>query len=311
MKLLLAIIFNISCVQALASEKIEMAITVDDLPVHGQLPSDVNRSDVTRKMVAVLQKYKIPEVYGFINAGKIEFKKENTKVLDIWRNAGYPLANHSYSHMDLHKSSFKDFQEDIIRNEKWLKDLNGNLDWKYFRYPYLREGDSLEKRNAIREFLKKENYQIAQVTVDFEDWAWNDPYTRCKNKKDDKSINELKKSYLANADQVLDKSLKVTNYLFKRPIKHILLLHIGAFDAEMLEELIQLYQKKGVKFISLSEAVTDEIYKIDPQVVGKWGSELQNQILKSKNIKLKDIGADTSVFPDTEYPEDKLSRICI
>jgi hypothetical protein len=101
------------------------------------------------------------------------------------------------------------------------------------------------------------------------------------------------------------------NYLFKRPVKHILLLHIGAFDAEMLESLIQLYQKKGVKFISLTEAVTDEIYKIDPKVAGKWGSELQYQILISKNIKLKDISADVSPFLNTQSPEELLSQVCI
>jgi peptidoglycan/xylan/chitin deacetylase (PgdA/CDA1 family) len=305
------LILTIFSFQILAADKIEMAITVDDLPVHGQLPSGVSRIDVARKMLSVLNKYKIPEVYAFINAGKAEFEKENLKVLQIWQKAGYPLANHSYSHMDLHKNSVEDFKADVLRNEKWLKELSPKTDWHFFRYPYLREGDSIDKRNAIREFLKQQNYKIAQVTVDFEDWAWNEPYARCKNKKDIKALAELKKTYLAHADQALDKSVKVTNYLFKRPVKHILLLHIGAFDAEMLESLIQLYQKKGVKFISLTEAVTDEIYKIDPKVAGKWGSELQYQILISKNIKLKDIGADVSPFLNTQSPEELLSQVCI
>ncbi|MBY0554924.1 polysaccharide deacetylase family protein [bacterium] len=310
MKFFLTFIFSLYISHATAAETIQMAITVDDLPVHGALPQNTNRLQVAQKMTEVLKKYKIPEVYGFINAGNIEFQKNDLEVLKTWRKADYPLANHSYSHMDLHKSSVEDFQNDILRNEKWLKELNSDLNWKFFRYPYLREGDTIEKRNSIRQFLNNNKYQIAQVTVDFEDWAWNEPYARCKNKNDTKSIEKLKKSYLEHADQILDRSVKITNHLFKRPVKHILLLHIGAFDAEMLEDLIKLYQKKGVQFISLSEAATDEIYKIDPGVVGKWGAELPYQILKSKNIKLKDIGADTLAFPATEYPEEFLAGFC-
>ena len=120
-KHLLPFVVSLFCVLVQAQEsdkKIEMAITVDDLPAHGQLPADTSRNDVAKKMVAVLQKYKVPEVYGFINAGKIEFEKENTKDLEIWRNASYPLGNHSYSHMDLHKASIKEFQDDVLRNEK-------------------------------------------------------------------------------------------------------------------------------------------------------------------------------------------------
>jgi hypothetical protein len=38
---------------------------------------------------------------------------------------------------------------------------------------------------------------------------------------------------------------------------------------------------------------------------------LQYQILISKNIKLKDIGADVSPFLNTQSPEELLSKICI
>jgi peptidoglycan/xylan/chitin deacetylase (PgdA/CDA1 family) len=308
MKLCLFFALIVLSLTSAAKQTIEMAITVDDLPVHGQLPQGISRAAVAEKMVSVFKKYKIPEVYGFINAGKVEFDKENLKVLEIWRAADYPLANHSYSHMDLHASSVEDFQKDIMRNEKWLKDLNGSLDWRYFRYPYLREGDSLEKRNAVRQFLKKENYKTAQVTIDFEDWAWNNPYARCLNQNNKKELKDLKKYFLSETERVLERSVQITDGLFKRPVKHILLLHIGAFDAEVLDNLLRLYQEKGVKFISLSEALTDEIYQIDPQIAGRWGSELQYQILKSRKLKPEDVGVRSS--SDEVSPEVKLEKVC-
>lgn len=285
--------------------EIQMAITVDDLPSHGKLPMGVSRLEVAKKMLSVLKKHGVPEVYGFTNASKVEFQKEDEAVLLAWRQAGYPLANHTYTHVDINKVEASVFEADITRNEKLLAQLNEGLDWKYFRYPFLHEGDTLEKRNAVREFLKKNDYRIAQVTVDFEDWGWNNPYARCADKKDKKAIKWLKKTYLEQAGLKLDQTEKITTYLFKRPVKHILLLHVGAFDVEMLNELLQLYKKKGVKFIALSEAVKDEIYAVDPAVTGRSGSELHFQILKSRGLKLKDTGALS-----VKYPEEELDNLC-
>ena len=76
-----------------------MAITFDDLPAHGQLPPGVTREEVTRKILAAFKEAKVPEVYGFINAGKLQTHPEDIKVLQLWREAGEPLANHTYDHM--------------------------------------------------------------------------------------------------------------------------------------------------------------------------------------------------------------------
>lgn len=164
----------------------------------------------------------------------------------------------------------------------------------------------LEKRNKIRSYLKASGYTIAQVTVDFEDWAWNNPYARCKEKNDLTSIAWLEKTYLQNADDILERAEKLSQALFKKDISHILLLHIGAFDAEILDRLLSNYEKKGVEFIPLSEAVKDDIYSIDPGVTGKWGSEFPYQVLKARHLSLKDVG----MTPYTSYPELELKTIC-
>ena len=44
-------------------------------------------------------------------------------------------------------------------------------DWHWFRYPYLHEGDTLEKRHAVIKYLQEYNYKVAEVTLDFEDYA--------------------------------------------------------------------------------------------------------------------------------------------
>ena len=78
----------------------------------------------------------------------------------------------------------------------WNAPTAGPLWGRVFRYPYLREGDTLQKRRAVRRWLAAQGYQIARVTVYFDDWAWNDAYARCVGRPDPGTIQWLKQSFL-------------------------------------------------------------------------------------------------------------------
>lgn len=290
-----------------ANASIKVAITVDDLPIHSDIPKEMTRLDVAKKMLSTLNKENIPEVYGFINASKAQFQPEMKEVLKLWVKEGYPLGNHTYTHLSLNDSTISEFQKDIKVNEKMLEDLNEKRNGKFFRYPYLREGETLEKRNAIRKYLTENGYEIAQVSIDFEDWSWNNPYVRCLEKKDKKSLEWLEKTYQENALAKLDEAKKMATALLKRDIPHILLLHIGAFDAQMISALIKNYRAHGVEFISLTEAMKDDVYKTDPAIAAKWGSEILHQIRKAKKLSMKDLGLEKY----EGYPEEQLNKLCL
>src|SRR5262245_21935063 len=142
---------------------IRVAVTVDDLPEHGEAPKGVTRVEIARKMLTELKNHSVPEVYGFINAEQLADERPLREILQLWVEAGYSLGNHSYSHKSLTKTSVADYKREIERNEKSLQFYAGAFAWRYFRYPYLHERNTLEKRNAIRAYLKERNYKIAQV----------------------------------------------------------------------------------------------------------------------------------------------------
>ena len=48
--------------------------------------------------------------------------------------------------------------------------------------------------------------------------------------------------------------------LYGRDIPYVPLMHIGAFDAEMLPRLLALYRSRGFQFITLQEAERDPFY---------------------------------------------------
>src|SRR5215475_9309788 len=261
----------------------EVAVTFDDLPAHAAMPAGTTREEVARKILAALKNAGLPEVYGFINAGKLEAHPEDLAVLKLWREAGQPLANHTYTHMNLNENPAALFEENVQRNEPALKSLMPSGDWHWFRYPYLNEGDTLEKRREARRYLQANHYRIAQVTLDFEDYAWNGAYARCADKKDEKSVAWLRESYLATAAEYMALGRKLSQEIFHRDIKYVLLMHVGAFDAEMLPRLLEQMKRQGFRFVSLEEAESDPAYQIDPDIPLNDGYTLLDQIVEARH----------------------------
>lgn len=294
-------VFCISlCAQGSVAQ--EVALTVDDLPDHGPLPAGMTRADVARKMLAALSDAKLDGiVYGFINAGKLEKYPDEIDVLKLWRAAGQPLGNHTYTHLNFSDNPADAFEENIARNEPLLTQLMEGKDWHWFRYPYLHEGDTLEKRHAARVYLKDRGYQIAQVTLDFEDYLWNGPYARCSDKKDEKAIAWLKESYLKTAREYFKLDQQMARQIYSRDIKYVLLMHIGAFDAEMFPSLIAQMKQDGFKFVSLREAQADPAYLSDPDAALKDGGTLLDQFFDSRKLTYP---------PHDDKPRTQLAALC-
>jgi peptidoglycan/xylan/chitin deacetylase (PgdA/CDA1 family) len=270
-----------------------VALTFDDLPAHGALPAGMTRSGVARSILDTLTRHKAPATYGFVNARALETGSDNALVLRLWRAAGHPLANHTYSHMNLSAHSAKEFLEDVARNEMALREHMGDQGWRWLRYPYLREGDTLEKRRAVRHALGERGYRIAQVTMSFDDWAYNDPYARCLAKGDTSAIEWLKRSYAERAKRSLAEAQTSARRVYGRDIPHVMLLHVGALQTVMLGTLFELLETSGFGLVTLEEAQADPAYAIDPDHPAAIGTTLQQQMADAKGLTLDTPADDT------------------
>jgi peptidoglycan/xylan/chitin deacetylase (PgdA/CDA1 family) len=278
----------------------QMAVTFDDLPVHGAMPAGMTRLDIAQSILATLKREKMPAVYGFINGKRMEENPSSLAALEAWRSAGEPLGNHTWAHLDLGKETPEEFEAEVLRNEPLLKTLMGKEDWHWLRYPFLREGDTLEKRRAVRTWLFEHGYKIAQVNMDFEDYLWNEPYARCADKHDEASIQKLHDSYLAVADQYYSVFRQLSHTVYGRDVKYVLLMHVGAFDARMLPELLALYRGKGVRFVTLQDAMSDPSYQDDPDIGDASGGAFLELMLEKKKLK----------FPANTKPYKELAAMC-
>ncbi|AQR63099.1 hypothetical protein BZG35_16645 [Brevundimonas sp. LM2] len=244
----------------------DLAITFDDLPAHSALPPGETRVGVIARIVAALADAGAPATTGFINAGGLETEPGDRAVLDIWRAAGHPLGNHTWSHANLDTVGPEAFAVEIARNEPILEGLAGDTDWRWFRYPFLAEGQSPAVRSAARATLKARGYRIASVTMDFSDWAFNEPYARCRAAGDEAGLARLEALYMASAEEALAASRALSGRLYGRDIPYVLLMHVGALDARLMPRLLAMYRARGVRLVTLDQAMTDPFYAADRAV---------------------------------------------
>jgi peptidoglycan-N-acetylglucosamine deacetylase len=278
----------------------KLAITMDDLPLNGTLPPGVTRAQTTKDVLAILRKRHVPGVYGFINAKKLEGSADGAEALKLWA-AQEPVGNHTYAHMDLEQNSAEAFEREIEEDEPSLELLDARDNWHWLRYPYLHEGDTVEKRRAVRTYLKAHGYKIAQVTLDWEDYLWNTAYARCAAKGDTKSIAWLRSSYLSTASEFLDLGREQAKLIYGHEISYVLLMHLGAFSSTILPEALDLLKKKGFKLVTLEEAESDAAYEGDPDVGLHDAGTLLDQWMQVKQIK----------YPEhAEKPYKEIEAVC-
>jgi peptidoglycan/xylan/chitin deacetylase (PgdA/CDA1 family) len=278
----------------------EMAVTFDDLPSHGALPAGMTRLEIAHSILESLHREQLPPTYGFINGGRGGEDQDSPAVLAAWRAAGQPLGNHTWTHHDIDLETAAQFQADVSGNEPLLNQLMGHEDWHWFRYPFLHEGATLGKRRTARAWLSAHGYRIAETSMDFEDYLWNEPYARCVAKHDAASIQKLHDSYLAVAGQYYTLFRQLSHTVYARDVKYVLLMHIGAFDARMLPELLAFYRSRGVKFISLPDAISDPAYRDDPDIGAAGGGTHLELMMQARHLTI----------PDNTKPYKELEAMC-
>lgn len=251
-----------------------IAITVDDLPAGAA--NSMTAADIlamTQKLVGTLYDHKIPAV-GFVNEQKL-FKvgevDERIKALSLWVEHGFELGNHTYSHPSLNKVPLQLWEEEVIRGETVTRLLMAQhkMKLRYLRHPYLDAGLDLQTRREAEAFLSSRGYQVAPITMDAWDWMYATVYDDARKRGDTELQQKLVSSYLSHTTDVFDYYEKLSRELFGYEPQQILLLHGNWLEADHVVELLDLLRKRGYKFVSLPEALSDGAYSSPDVYVGE------------------------------------------
>lgn len=249
------------------------------------------------RLLAAFQAHAVPRVYGFVNGGRGEQDgaPPGTSALEAvlrrWVAAGHPVGNHTWSHINLLKVSLPEYLADIERNEPLLERLMAEaappargLSWKMFRYPFLFEGDTVERHHAVRAYLGQRGYTVAEVTIDAEDWAFNGPFARCVTRGDRAALEILRERLVAAHVDELRRMRELTWRLEGREVPHVLLLHAGVADADAVEALLTAYEREGVRWIDLPTALADRFYAQDPAQPARFGAAFPYLVARARQM---------------------------
>ncbi len=261
-----------------------VALTFDDLPAAGALPEGSSRTAILRRLASELNQNHLQGTYGFVNASKLENNPEAQEALRTWIDAGMNIGSHTWSHMSLTANTAEAFEQDIAQNEPALQQYARGRDWHWFRYPFLWEGDTGEKRRAVRAYLLEHGYRVAQVSLDFEDHAWNDAYARCSARHDNGAIQWLEQSYLDTAAEYIRLGREEQQIAFGHEIPNVMLLHATAFTTRMLPRLLDLLRRDGFRLASLQDVEKDPAYSLDPDAGLKYGGTLPDQFMDARHL---------------------------
>jgi peptidoglycan-N-acetylglucosamine deacetylase len=255
----------------------QVAITIDDLPagMADHMPA-ADITAMTAKLLGTLRDQKVP-VVGFVNEKKL-YKPgevdERIKALQMWLDYGFELGNHTFSHPSLNQVGLKAWEEDVIRGETVTRMLlaSHKMTLRYFRHPYLDTGRDLQTRREAEAFLAERGYRIAPVTLDGWDWMFAGLYEDAKKRNDSALQQQIVKEYLAHHDAEFAYAEQLSQKIVGYEPRQILLLHASNLEADHIGELLDVLRKRGYRFITLKDALSDSAYSLPDTYIGEEGS---------------------------------------
>lgn len=200
-----------------------------------------------------------------------------------WARAGHAVGNHTSRHRSLGSPQvpLADFIGDVEEADAVLSRLPG---WtKMLRFPYLKEGNTLAKRDGMRLWMQAAGYRAAPVSIDASDWYYNQVYAAWLNEGNADKADRVKAAYI---EHLLDRAAYydgLARRVLGRSPAHVMLLHTSRINAAALGELIAAFRERGWAFIAAKAAFEDPIYtvQIDTLPAGEsvvWASAKAAQV---------------------------------
>ncbi|SFG73926.1 Peptidoglycan/xylan/chitin deacetylase, PgdA/CDA1 family [Duganella sp. CF458] len=245
---------------ASAAQAQSIAITMDDGPNAGSTPrmSAVERNQA---ILNALARHRVQAAL-FVTAGFGANTPEGFPLLKAWSDGGHAIANHTVSHPDLEKVSLAEYQRQVLECDRLISTLSGYQKW--LRFTYLREGNTPEKIDGMRKFMREHGYRNGHVSVDTSDWRLNEKLVEVLTKDPKADVSAIRTAYLAHIRQRMLAYRELSQTLQGRDIAQVLLVHHNLINAMWLDDVLAEIEGMGWKIITPAEAFADPVYKLDP-----------------------------------------------
>jgi len=258
-----------------------VALTFDDGPSLGQKVV-LDAAGKNKAILGALEAAQVKSVL-FVAGGKCLEDPLGRALVRAWGEAGHRIANHSYAHAYFHskKATVEAFEADFDRNDALIRDLPGYVKW--FRFPYLKEGDTAPRRDGVRAFLKARGYRNGHVSIDASDWFYDQRLQARLAKDPGADLAPYRKAYLEHLWDRATYYDGLGRQVLGRGVSHVLLLHHNLVNALFLPDVIRMFRAKGWKLVAPGEAYGDPAYALEPGTLPA-GESLLWSLAKEKGL---------------------------
>jgi peptidoglycan/xylan/chitin deacetylase (PgdA/CDA1 family) len=255
-----------------------LLVTVDDLPLQGPAVDAGERERTHRALLAVLAKHRVRAV-GLVVWGRVETDADR-RILNAWLDAGHELGSHSFAHPNYTRTSIDAYLADVEKARSGLGDLLAGRGKKlrYFRFPFLNEGNTKEKLDAMRRALATHDIRNLPVTIDTQDWSFAAPWVEAERSGDAAASKRIGQEFQDAMRVSVRHHERHGDTLFGRTTPQVLLLHANAVGAAQWDALFAWLEETGHRFASVDEVLSDPAFSEPPEFVFERGVSLWDRI---------------------------------
>ncbi len=261
-----------------------LTVTIDDLPLNGgPAPLRCDAPALAAMHGALLRHLAVHRApaAAFVNTGRAcEGDDAGLEaLLARWLDGGHTLGNHTATHVNLLETSVAAYTADVTAGEPLLRRLlaaRGET-LRYFRHPYLRTGETPEKKDSLAAFLSTHGYTTAPVSIDSEEWVFDAAYGRAVGAGDTAMARRIREAYVPWFETIAEHYEGWSREVLGYELPQTLLIHASLLNAATLGDLLAMFERRGYRFVTLDEAMRDPAYARPDPFVGRYGSSWLNR----------------------------------
>ena len=271
----------------------QLVITIDDLPRGGDSPSQ-DLAEMTAMTRALTGHLRGTHAIGFVNPGSVKARAIGDEALQsllkIWRSNKLDLGNHTSNHPSLHRIPLADYIKNLEAAEPAITTARGGRRSLFFRHTFLHTGLTLETKRGLEDYLAKNGYRIAPVTIDTSDYVFANVYSR-----DPARVRAAYLEHLESATAFFEKrAVEVVG----RAIPQIILLHANQLNADSMGDVLAMFRRRGYRFIPLEQALRDPAYQLPDTYTGPNGQSWIHRWAATKGMPHVDEPAEPNWIMD-------------
>jgi peptidoglycan-N-acetylglucosamine deacetylase len=232
----------------------KIALTFDDGP---DMSDRIGLSPADRN-AAILGQLADAHLKSILFVTRVDADPERNALIRQWGIERHQIGNHTATHPDFDEVSLDAYERELLTCDEAIREMPGFT--RRFRYPYLKEGNTVEKRDGFRAFLDTLSYKTGPASVDASDWYYSQRLAVRLKKQPNADTRPYRDAYLRHLYDRAQYYDGLARTVLGRSVAHVLLLHHNLINALFLNDVVRMLREKGWTLIDSEVAFEDPVY---------------------------------------------------